>query len=180
MILYQKTERSANNFTSKSDQPSRPVWSRPYQQGPFKANIYFSVRLDLIIQYQEEDRNESFDEMCLFCSQKFVGGREACIEFFRHMNNTHQFNIGHPDNMVRPLWPSTLTVHFHCPFWPTNEIFRFLWKNLLKLYDRGWKIFSVWAVQKHSKIAIHWKIIWERNRIEDWTKTIDHLTNFIL
>ena len=64
-------------------------------------NILFSVRLDLIIQYQEEDRNESFDEMCLFCSQKFVGGREACIEFFRHMNNTHQFNIGHPDNMVR-------------------------------------------------------------------------------
>jgi len=59
-----------------------------------------NVRLDLIIQYQEEDRNESFDEMCLFCSQKFVGGREACIEFFRHMNNTHQFNIGHPDNMV--------------------------------------------------------------------------------
>ena len=48
--------------------------------------------------------------MCLFCSQKFVGGREACIEFFRHMNNTHQFNIGHPDNMVRPLWPSSLTV----------------------------------------------------------------------
>ena len=99
MIRYQKTERSANSFTSKSDLRSRPGWSRP--QGPFKANIYFSVRLDLIIQYQEEDRNESFDEMCLFCSQKFVGGREACIEFFRHMNNTHQFNIGHPDNMVR-------------------------------------------------------------------------------
>ena len=81
-------------------------------------------------------------------------------------------------NFGRPLWPSTLTVHFHCPFWPTDEIFRFLWKNLLKLYDRGWKIFSVWAVQKHSKIAIHWKIIWERNRIEDWTKTIDHLTTW--
>ena len=73
------------------------------QHTPRQGNISiynFSVRLDLIIQYQEEDRNESFDEMCLFCSQKFAGGREACIEFFRHMNNTHQFNIGHPDNMV--------------------------------------------------------------------------------
>ena len=81
-----------NNFISKS------------LVGPFPfvdpKRIFLSVRLDLIIQYQEEDRNESFDEMCLFCSQKFVGGREACIEFFRHMNNTHQFNIGHPDNMV--------------------------------------------------------------------------------
>ena len=151
MILYQKTGQSGNSSTSKSDLPACPGLrtSRPYP-GPRVKTVYFSVRLDLIIQYQEEDRNESFDEMCLFCSQKFVGGREACIEFFRHMNNTHQFNIGHPDNMVRPLWPSTLTVHFHCP----DEILRFLWKNLLKLYDRGWKIFSVWAVQKHSKIAI--------------------------
>merc|ERR1712131_282194 len=57
-------------------------------------------RLDLVVQYQDEDRLSSFDEMCLFCSQRFTGGREACVEFFRHMNDTHQFNIGHPDNMV--------------------------------------------------------------------------------
>lgn len=176
MIHYQKIERSANSFTSKSDLPSCPRWGRPYQQGPFKANIYFSVRLDLIIQYQEEDRNESFDEMCLFCSQKFVGGREACIEFFRHMNNTHQFNIGHPDNMVRFSKLFMLRRPYTSAYW---RCFRFLWKNLLKLYDHVWKIFSVWAVQKLSKIAIRWKITWERNRIEDWTKTIDHSTNFI-
>merc|ERR1712235_202473 len=57
-------------------------------------------RLDLVVQYQDEDRLSSFDEMCLFCSQRFTGGREACVEFFRHMNDTHQFNIGHSDNMV--------------------------------------------------------------------------------
>ena len=104
MILYQKIEQSGNSSTSKSDFSTRPGLrtSRRYQ-GPRVQNVYFSVRLDLISQYQEEDRNESSDEMCLFCSQKFVGGREACIEFFRHMNNTHQFNIEHPENMVRPV-----------------------------------------------------------------------------
>ena len=56
--------------------------------------------MDLIIEYQEEDRSSSFDEMCLFCSQKFTGNRGSCVELFRHMNNIHQFNVGHPDNMV--------------------------------------------------------------------------------
>ena len=53
-----------------------------------------------MVQYQDEDRLSAFDEMCLFCSKEFKGGRSACVDFFRHMNDTHQFNIGHPDNMV--------------------------------------------------------------------------------
>ena len=56
-------------------------------------------RLSLVVQYQDEDRKAEFDQMCLFCSARFTGGREACVAFFRHMNDTHQFNIGHPDNM---------------------------------------------------------------------------------
>ena len=54
----------------------------------------------MVVQYQDEDRLSAFDEMCLFCSKEFRGGRSACVDFFRHMNDTHQFNIGHPDNMV--------------------------------------------------------------------------------
>ena len=38
--------------------------------------------------------------MCLFCSAEFKGGYDQVVEFFNHMSQKHQFNVGHPDNMV--------------------------------------------------------------------------------
>jgi len=38
--------------------------------------------------------------MCLFCSKEFKGGYDQVVEFFNHMSQQHQFNVGHPDNMV--------------------------------------------------------------------------------
>ena len=58
-------------------------------------------RLERILQYQEHDRARSdFSQMCIFCSTKFEGSYAQVVEFFNHMSSKHQFNVGHPDNMV--------------------------------------------------------------------------------
>jgi len=58
-------------------------------------------RLERILQYQEHDRaRDDFCQMCIFCSTKFEGSYAQVVEFFNHMSSKHQFNVGHPDNMV--------------------------------------------------------------------------------
>ena len=142
LIVDQTSLWTRDQWTVRKYVMSRK-WIKVHTPRYGNISIYnFSVRLDLIIQYQEEDRNESFDEMCLFCSQKFAGGREACIEFFRHMNNTHQFNIGHPDNMVSVILGISGPKPRLYRLW-YDFLFRFLWKNLLKLCVPVWKISSV-------------------------------------
>ena len=60
-----------------------------------------NTRLEIILQYQEHDRSRiDFNQMCIFCSTEFVGGYSEVADFFNHMSAKHQFNIGHPDNMV--------------------------------------------------------------------------------
>jgi hypothetical protein len=60
-----------------------------------------NTRLEIILDYQEHDRfRKDFKQMCLFCSTEFNGTYEEVASFFNHMSDKHQFNVGHPDNMV--------------------------------------------------------------------------------
>ena len=60
------------------------------------------LKINKILEpFIEHYRNSNdFSEMCLFCSKEFKGGYDQVVEFFNHMSQQHQFNVGHPDNMV--------------------------------------------------------------------------------
>ncbi|CAK8688679.1 unnamed protein product [Clavelina lepadiformis] len=51
----------------------------------------------LLLRQEFERKDETFSRMCPFCTKFFQGNR---IILFNHMNEDHNFNIGHPDNIV--------------------------------------------------------------------------------
>nr|XP_039247920.1 zinc finger protein 277-like [Styela clava] len=55
-------------------------------------------RLKDLIEVQTKEReNEEFERMCLFCTKFVIGNRN---ELFNHMNEDHNFNVGHPHNLI--------------------------------------------------------------------------------
>lgn len=55
-------------------------------------------RLKELIEVQTKEReNEEFERMCLFCTKFFIGNRS---QLFNHMNEDHNFNVGHPHNLI--------------------------------------------------------------------------------
>jgi len=48
-------------------------------------------------QQQLEREDTEFSHMCLFCKEQFEGNR---LDIFYHMMESHNLNIGHPDNLV--------------------------------------------------------------------------------
>lgn len=56
------------------------------------------MRLKELIDIQSKERaNKEFEKMCLFCTKFFIGNRNG---LFIHMNEDHNFNVGHPHNLV--------------------------------------------------------------------------------
>ena len=41
--------------------------------------------------------DQAFEAECVFCGRAFLGNRSDVLE---HMHHEHQFNLGHPDNLV--------------------------------------------------------------------------------
>lgn len=57
-----------------------------------------SIKLKQMLVRQEFERNDNnFERKCLFCVQTFHGNR---LLLFNHMTTEHNFNVGHPDNIV--------------------------------------------------------------------------------
>lgn len=56
------------------------------------------TRLKELIDIQSKERADNqFEKMCLFCTKFFIGNRN---QLFVHMNEDHNFNVGHPYNLV--------------------------------------------------------------------------------
>lgn len=56
------------------------------------------IRLKKLVAVQAKEReNAEFEKMCLFCTKFFIGNRN---DLFTHMNEDHNFNVGHPHNLV--------------------------------------------------------------------------------
>uniref|UniRef100_H2YQD2 C2H2-type domain-containing protein n=1 Tax=Ciona savignyi TaxID=51511 RepID=H2YQD2_CIOSA len=51
----------------------------------------------LLLRQEFERVDETFKRMCPFCTKCFQGNR---LLLFNHMSDDHNFNIGHPDNIV--------------------------------------------------------------------------------
>ena len=52
---------------------------------------------EVLEQQQREREDSTLTQDCLFCRHQFSADRAAV---FNHMNDNHNFNIGHPDNLV--------------------------------------------------------------------------------
>jgi hypothetical protein len=56
------------------------------------------TRLQVLLKIQQSEREDNnFKRKCLFCNDVFVGNRSI---LFKHMFDSHHFNIGQPDNIV--------------------------------------------------------------------------------
>ncbi|XP_078488107.1 zinc finger protein 277 [Ciona intestinalis] len=51
----------------------------------------------LLLRQEFERKDDGFKRMCPFCTKCFQGNR---LLLFNHMTDDHNFNIGHPDNIV--------------------------------------------------------------------------------
>lgn len=56
------------------------------------------TRLNKVLLVQAKERSDNvFSRQCLFCRKIFTGNRAV---FFEHLVEDHNFNVGHPDNLV--------------------------------------------------------------------------------
>ena len=62
-----------------------------------REKLQFEKLKKLLLRQEFERNDESFSRACPFCRRLFQGNR---IILFNHMTIDHNFNIGHPDNIV--------------------------------------------------------------------------------
>ena len=62
-----------------------------------REQLQFDKLKKLLLRQEFERKDESFTRTCPFCSKLFQGNR---LILFNHMTVDHNFNIGHPDNIV--------------------------------------------------------------------------------
>ena len=62
-----------------------------------REQLQFDNLKKLLLRQEFERKDESFSHTCPFCNKMFQGNR---LILFNHMTVDHNFNIGHPDNIV--------------------------------------------------------------------------------
>jgi len=62
-----------------------------------REELQLSKLKSLLLRQEFERKDEGFVGVCPFCSQTFQGNR---VLLFDHMIKDHNFNVGHPDNIV--------------------------------------------------------------------------------
>nr|CAB3267922.1 zinc finger protein 277 [Phallusia mammillata] len=62
-----------------------------------REELQLSKLKQLLLRQEFERKDNNFERMCPFCTKHFKGNR---INLFNHMTEDHNFNIGHPDNIV--------------------------------------------------------------------------------
>ena len=62
-----------------------------------REELQLSTLKQLMLRQEFERKDNTFERMCLFCSKVFRGNR---MLLFNHLTMDHNFNVGHPDNIV--------------------------------------------------------------------------------